>query len=59
MGEETLIFGILGLVVICFTLFKIIDRVLRFFEIIKGARKVDNDFSSLKVSLGGQDDEEE
>lgn len=55
---NTLIVMLIGLSIICFTIYKLADRVMKHIEIINGTRKVDDDFSSLRVSIGGQDEEE-
>lgn len=58
MDSDTLVILLLGLIIICFTIYKIINRVLEHIEIVKGARKAEDEFSNFKVSIGGSDEEE-
>ena len=55
---NVLISLLIGLVIVCFTLYKLVDRILRHSELIKGVRVVD-DFSKIQLSIGGSDDENE
>lgn len=58
MDLDTMVILLIGLIVICYTIYKIINRILEHIEILKGARKPEDDFSNFRVSIGGSDEEE-
>lgn len=58
MDLDTMVILLIGFIILCFTIYKIINRILEHIEILKGARKPEDDFSNFKVSIGGSDEEE-
>lgn len=58
MDLDTMILLLIGLTILCFTIYKIINRILEHIEILKGARKPEEYSSIFKILTGGSDEEE-
>ena len=54
MDLDTMVILLIELIVICYTIYKILEHI----EILKGARKPEDDSSNFRVSIGGSDEEE-
>lgn len=58
MDLDTMVILLIGLTILCFTIYKIINRILEHIEILKGVRKPEEDSSNFKISIGSSDEEE-
>lgn len=58
MNLDVLFLMLIGLIVICYTIYKIVDRISKHIEIVKGVRTPDN-ISKVEFSIGGSKDDEE
>ena len=49
MDLDTMVILLIGLIVICYTIYKIINRILEHIDILKGSRKTEDDSSNFRV----------